>query len=42
MLQHNKIQVVQVRATYSMEDVFRPTRLVLTNKNKYERQVAPR
>ena len=27
---------VQVRATYSMEDVFRPTRLVLTNKNKYE------
>lgn len=27
---------VQVRATYTTEDVFRPTRLVLTNKNKFE------
>ena len=26
---------VQVRATYTTEDVFRPTRLVLTNKNKF-------
>ena len=27
---------VQVRATYTTEDVFRPTRMVLTNKNKFE------
>ena len=27
---------IQVRATYTTEDVFRPTRLVLTNKNKFE------
>ena len=27
---------VQVKATYTTEDVFRPTRLVLTNKNKFE------
>ena len=27
---------VQVRATYTIEDVFRPTRLVLTNNNKFE------
>ena len=27
---------MQVKATYTTEDVFRPTRLVLTNKNKFE------
>ena len=39
--QNNKVATtqdsgVQVRATYTTEDVFRPTRLVLTNKNKFE------
>ena len=31
---------VQVRATYSTEDVFRPTRLVLTNKISTKWRVA--
>ena len=26
----------QIRANYTLEDVFRPTRLVLTNNNKFE------